>query len=212
MRTSHTTKIHFSLHRSEAAHGLFSCTRPSSCPLWNHNRRTFLPILSHLESKQVRVPPLLYLSPTDLSWNFLERLRVLCGCGWEVEDPPFPLPLPLMLGAIFCVREWEPSVCAFGIFDLVALGNLCDWGFTVTLGDCHHLDGLLDCDSVWSTWEDCAVLRRRICEGYSAHPAGIAKSNSSRARHEGRQMIRPGQVLELVVSTPSGRVWLAGHH
>ena len=28
---------------------------------------------------------------------------------------------------------------------LVALGNLCDWGFLVTLGDCHHLDGLVDC-------------------------------------------------------------------
>ena len=27
---------------------------------------------------------------------------------------------------------------------LVALGNLCDWGFLVTLGDCHHLDGLVD--------------------------------------------------------------------
>jgi len=29
------------------------------------------------------------------------------------------------------------------------------------------------------------VLWRRDCEGYGAHPAGIAKSNSSRARHEG---------------------------
>jgi len=39
-------------------------------------------------------------------------------------------------------------VCAFGILHLVALGNLCDWGYLVTLGDCHHLDGLVDCDSV----------------------------------------------------------------
>ena len=28
---------------------------------------------------------------------------------------------------------------------LVALGNLCDWGFLVTLGDCHHQDGMVDC-------------------------------------------------------------------
>ena len=27
----------------------------------------------------------------------------------------------------------------------MALGNLCDWGFLVTLGDCHHLDSLVDC-------------------------------------------------------------------
>ena len=26
--------------------------------------------------------------------------------------------------------------------DLVALGNLCDWGFLVTLGDCHHCGGI----------------------------------------------------------------------
>jgi hypothetical protein len=27
----------------------------------------------------------------------------------------------------------------------VALGNLFDWGFLVTLTDCYHLDGLVDC-------------------------------------------------------------------
>jgi len=43
--------------------------------------------------------------------------------------------------------------------------------------------------------EDCAVLQRRDCEGYGAHPTGIAKSNSIRARREGRQVVRPGQVL-----------------
>jgi hypothetical protein len=29
---------------------------------------------------------------------------------------------------------------------------------------------------------DCAWLRRRICEGDCAHPVGIVKSNSSKAR------------------------------
>jgi hypothetical protein len=28
---------------------------------------------------------------------------------------------------------------------LVALGNLCDWRFLITLGDCHYLDDLVDC-------------------------------------------------------------------
>jgi hypothetical protein len=32
------------------------------------------------------------------------------------------------------------------------------------------------------------------------------KSNSSRVRHEGQQVVRRGQVLELMVSTPHGRV------
>jgi hypothetical protein len=33
--------------------------------------------------------------------------------------------------------------------------------------------------SVEARKEDCAVFRRRICEGHCAHPAGAAKSNSS---------------------------------
>jgi hypothetical protein len=31
---------------------------------------------------------------------------------------------------------------------LVVLENLCDWRFLVTLGDCHHLDDLVNCGSV----------------------------------------------------------------
>ena len=54
--------------------------------------------------------------------------------------------------------------------------------------------------------EDCAVLRKRLYEGYGAHAAGIAKNNSSRARREGQQVVRLDQVLELVVNTPYGRV------
>jgi len=40
-----------------------------------------------------------------------------------------------------------PSVCIRDLH-LVALGNLCDWRFLITLSDFHHLDGLVDCDSV----------------------------------------------------------------
>ena len=75
----------------------------------------------------------------------------------------------------------------------------------VTLGGCHLLDGLVVV-SVEAHKEDCSVLRRRDCEGYYAHPMGAMKSNSSRARHKGRQVVRPSQVLELVVSTPHGRM------
>ena len=75
----------------------------------------------------------------------------------------------------------------------------------VTLGGCHLLDGLVVV-SIEARKEDYAVLLRSDCEGDCAHPAGAAKSNSSRARCERRQVVRPGQVLELVVSTPRGRV------
>jgi hypothetical protein len=44
----------------------------------------------------------------------------------------------------------------------------------VTLGGCHLIDGLVVV-SVEVCKEDCAVLRRRICEGYCAHPVGAAK-------------------------------------
>jgi hypothetical protein len=46
--------------------------------------------------------------------------------------------------------------------------------------------------------------REELCEGHCACPMGTAKSNSSRARHEGRQVVWPCQVLDVVVSTPCG--------
>ena len=74
----------------------------------------------------------------------------------------------------------------------------------VTLGGCNLIDSLV----VVSV--DCKKLvrcsREELCEGHCAHPAGAVKSNSSKARHEGRQVVRPGLVLELVVSTPHERV------
>jgi hypothetical protein len=45
-----------------------------------------------------------------------------------------------------------------------------------------------------------------LCEGHCSRLAEAVKSNSSRVRHEGRQVVWPCQVLELVVSTPHGRV------
>jgi len=44
------------------------------------------------------------------------------------------------------------------------------------------------------------VPRRRDLDGYSAYPAGSAKSNSSRARRADQQVVRPDHVLELGVS------------
>ena len=75
----------------------------------------------------------------------------------------------------------------------------------VTLGGCHLLDGL-----VVVSVEACKKLVRcfgeELCEGHCARPVGAAKSNSNKVRREGRQVVWPGQVLELVVRTPCGRV------
>ena len=49
----------------------------------------------------------------------------------------------------------------------------------VTLGGCHLLDGLVACDSIEARKEIVRCSGEEICEGYGAHPAGIAKSNSS---------------------------------
>ena len=60
-------------------------------------------------------------------------------------------------------------------------------GFLVTLGDCYHLDGLVDC----GLHCEARVVNVRCSEevlvrGIMLTPWEIAKSNSSRARHEGR--------------------------
>jgi hypothetical protein len=75
----------------------------------------------------------------------------------------------------------------------------------VTLGGCHLLDSLVVV-SVEAHKEIVRCSGEELCEGYCAHPAGAAKSNSSKARREGRQVVRPGQVLELVISNLRGRV------
>ena len=73
----------------------------------------------------------------------------------------------------------------------------------VTLRGCHLLDSL-----VVVSVEACKKLVRfsgeALCDGHYARPIGATKSNSSRARREGRQVVRPGQVQELVVSTHVG--------
>jgi len=75
----------------------------------------------------------------------------------------------------------------------------------VTLGGCHLLDGLVVV-SIKARKKLVRCSREELCERHCAHPKGATKSNSSKARHEGRQVVWPGQVLELVVSTPRGRV------
>jgi hypothetical protein len=117
-----------------------------------------------------------------------------------------------------CLQECDPIAkwaISSALHWVIALSDTrwssCKPMVLVTLGGCHLLDGLVVV-FVEACKEDCAVLRRSDCEGYCAHPAGATNSNSSRARCEGWQVVWPCQVLELVVSTPRGRVWLVGHY
>jgi hypothetical protein len=78
-------------------------------------------------------------------------------------------------------------------------------GGFVTLRGCHLLDGLVVV-SIEALKEIVRCSGEELCEGHCVRPAGAGKSNSSKARCEGRQVVLPGQVLELVVSTQRGRV------
>ena len=60
----------------------------------------------------------------------------------------------------------------------------------VTLGGCHLLDGLVVV-SIEARKEDCAVLRRRDCEGYCAHPREPQRAT----------------LVELVIELPSLGPW-----
>ena len=52
-------------------------------------------------------------------------------------------------------------------------------GVLVTLGGCHLLDGLVARGSVEARKKFVRCSGEEFCEGYCAHPAGAAKSNSS---------------------------------
>jgi DNA-binding IscR family transcriptional regulator len=75
----------------------------------------------------------------------------------------------------------------------------------IIIGGCQLLDGLVVV-SVEARMKIVRCFGEELCEAHCARPAGAVKSNSSKARREGRQVVRPGQMLELVVSTPRGRV------
>jgi hypothetical protein len=69
----------------------------------------------------------------------------------------------------------------------------------ITLGGCHLLDGLVVV-SVEAHKKFVQCFEKELCEGHCARPVGATKSNSSKARREGRQVVWLGQVLEIVVS------------
>ena len=74
----------------------------------------------------------------------------------------------------------------------------------VTLRGCHLLDSLW-----WSPSKHAkkiVLCSEEVFVGDCTYPTEAVKSNSSRARREARQVVRPGQVLELVVSTLRGTV------
>jgi hypothetical protein len=75
--------------------------------------------------------------------------------------------------------EDESLVCVHLWFAFGGTRNHCDWSSCYSwwlpsprrLGACDFIEAL-------EKIVRCSVLRRRICEGDCAHPAGITKSNS----------------------------------
>jgi hypothetical protein len=138
----------------------------------------------------------------------LSTVRTCCPCVCFVWEPFNSLVLArvrINCEWVILVRlHWETASSGTGC-------SSCKPVVLVTLWGCHLLDGLV----AWSPSKHARKLvqcSREDCEGCCARTAGAAKSNSSRARREGRPVVQLDQVLELVVSTPRGRVWLAGHH
>jgi hypothetical protein len=58
----------------------------------------------------------------------------------------------------------------------------------VTLGGCHLLDGLVVV-SIEARKKLVRYSREELCEGHCVCPTGATKSNSSKVRHEGRQVV-----------------------
>jgi len=59
----------------------------------------------------------------------------------------------------------------------------------VTLRGCHILDDLVTCDSVEAHEKIVWCSEGEFARGYGAYPMGIMKSNSSRARCGGQQVV-----------------------
>ena len=81
----------------------------------------------------------------------------------------------------------------------------------ITLGGCHLLDGLVVV-SVEARKEDCTVLWRSDCEGIVLTPREPRRATLVERDTKGDKWFGRVKVLELVVSTPHGRMSLTGHH
>jgi hypothetical protein len=139
-----------------------------------------------------------YLAPTALfglgainrgrarAWLRLSTLMMCCPCVcliWEVSNSL------VLARSVNPLRGSDSSALHSEVASSGTRWSSYEPVVLVTLGGCHLLDGLVVV-SIEARKEDCAVLRRRDCEGYCAHPAGAVKSNSSWARREGQEVVR----------------------
>jgi hypothetical protein len=116
-------------------------------------------------------------SEDRIRWCIRSCLCGLCRSAWMPSNS-------LVLARVRIDYEWVILVRLHR--EIASSGTRCSSCkvvVLVTLGGCHLLDGLVASSPSWSTQEDRAVLRKRICEGYHADPTGAAKSNTSRACH-----------------------------
>jgi hypothetical protein len=124
----------------------------------------------------------------------LGAIKPSTGCPWA------GCWAPSHLGGL-CKYAWKPSnslvlARAWSDYEWVILVRLhceitssgtrcssCKPVVLITLEGCRLLDSLVVSSLSRSMQEYCSVLRRRICEGYHAHPVGATKSNTSKASH-----------------------------
>jgi hypothetical protein len=129
----------------------------------------------------------------SLGWC-LALKRTLCPCLRVLGIPLTHLSLIVFIGSS------ERAILVRCIIRIVSSGTRCSSCkplVLVTLGGCHLLDGLVARDSIEARKKIVRGSGEDLC-GHCARPAGAVKSNSSKARLEGRQVVWPGQMLELV--------------
>ena len=84
--------------------------------------------------------------------------------------------------------ECDSSALLYEIASSGTRCSCCKPVVLVTLGGCHLLNGLVVVfvearkKLVWCS-------REELCEGHCARPVGATKSNSSKVRHEGQQVV-----------------------
>jgi hypothetical protein len=129
----------------------------------------------------------------SLGWCLAPK-GTLCPCLRVFRSPLSHLSLIVFIGSS------ERAILVRCTIRIVSSGTRClsyKLVVFVTLGGCHLLDGLVARDSVEARRKIVRGSGEDLC-GHCAHPAGAAKSNSSKARLKGRQVVWRGQMLELV--------------
>ena len=93
-----------------------------------------------------------------------------------------------MLDSVLIVRVSDSSAIHHEVASSGTRWLSCKPVVLITLGGCHLLDGLVVV-SIEARKKLVRCSREELCEGHCARPVGATKSNSSKARREGQQVV-----------------------